>query len=743
MAANALVALSTADTMNSNKASTPAATNANSGNGNITGEPSKPTDNNADDTVKPPKQGPKKFTLKLGSRKKVNDSYSEESAKTENNNLGTPRETMAANAVVGSATSRVVEPDSLDRVPTPASKADLESRYFASMLRKGDVRISDGALGLLVQGVAEFVLDQLKGMNGAPSVEGSVQAVKQESPWARLPPVPKQAVEGERDLIRERRRELGNQEDDEEKKRLIAQGESRQVRLERETAEEAAALMSRPDSTPITASKEPVNVGDEHTSGSQELEVNTRIDSQGSVAEGLRQRPTTKKLDQTKTSTTSSATSVKNMIRTPSVELATIGAMDSDKASAPAVKTGSKSETVNTKPSGRVEMADDTVEIPEGGIYLRIIGPLEEDEEDQSKDQVRVQKWVGEGNGHRLDRGYEKERSDRIRAMIQQRLRDKAELLARGRDPREAPMPPYVARFTTSVLEFTFGPTADVEKPVGAGGDRATIVEEPGKPHPSIVMPPHQDSPGAMRPLVQNKAWQDRFNGLIGRTAREAIYNTKLETPAADNQHSTAKKLEQTATAVTSAATNDELLASALSIIDISKTEKPSVSVPKPQNQPSSNLKPSPPNPFYRSDMTLAIAAQNIAAYFREAADWLNFWHISTPASMLIDMSHKPTSTLNRIFCHLRWTAEFLRLGRTGWDLRRLPNNFFRDVLPLIIVTCGKLEKLGEMTGCEGMMIRAWKDAEEVGEMLATVWNVRARDGEEGGREGGIWDKIL
>ena len=126
--------------------------------------------------------------------------------------------------------------------------------------------------------------------------------------------------------------------------------------------------------------------------------------------------------------------------------------------------------------------------------------------------------------------------------------------------------------------------------------------------------------------------------------------------------------------------------------------------------------------------MTLAIAAQNIAAYFREAADWLTFWHISTSASVLVDMSYKPTSTPNRIFCHLRWTAEFLRFGRVGWDLRCLPDNFFEDVLPLIVVTCGKLEKLGELKGCERMMIGAWKDAEEVGEMLATVRNVRVRD---------------
>ena len=54
------------------------------------------------------------------------------------------------------------------------------------------------------------------------------------------------------------------------------------------------------------------------------------------------------------------------------------------------------------------------------------------------------------------------------------------------------------------------------------------------------------------------------------------------------------------------------------------------------------------------------------------------------------------------------------------------------------MVTCGKLEKLGEWRECEGMMAGAWRDAEEVGEMLATVRNVRARDG-----KGGVWERIL
>ena len=212
MAANALIALSTAGTMDSDKTST-SATNASLGNGNITAEPSEHIDNKAGDAVKPPKQGVRKFVLKLGSRKRFEEKQSEDSAKTSVNSSGKLHEAAAANALVWSATSHVVDSDR-------ATKADLESRYIASMLRKGDMKIFDDALKLLKQAVKEFVHDQLEKTNVAPRVEVPVQPVKRESPWARLPPVPKQVVEGERDLIRERRQEFENQGEDEKKKRL-------------------------------------------------------------------------------------------------------------------------------------------------------------------------------------------------------------------------------------------------------------------------------------------------------------------------------------------------------------------------------------------------------------------------------------------------------------------------------------------------------------------------------------------
>jgi hypothetical protein len=209
--------------------------------------------------------------------------------------------------------------------------------------------------------------------------------------------------------------------------------------------------------------------------------------------------------------------------------------------------------------------------------------------------------------------------------------------------------------------------------------------------------------------------------------ASEPVSTLNFRDSSADTPRPAIEKLDAPTTLANSPDTGDEVLARGLSSITISVTKAPTAETQAPQSQPPPNAKPSPSNPFYRADMTLALAAQNIVAYFREAADWLNFWYISTSAPMIIDISRKPASTLNRIFNHLMWTAEFLRFRREGWDLRHLPDNFFEDVLPLVMVTCGKLEKLGERKGCEGMMSRAWRDAEEAGEMLVTVRNVRVR----------------
>lgn len=601
MAAKALVEMANAGLTGSGIGSAPAA-KADAGNKSIAAEPSKRIDDKADDAVKPPKQ---KFILKLGGYKKVEE-----------------KQPSATTGILGT-----------DKAPTPASKADLESRYIASMLRKGDMKISDAALKLLERGVRGFVLDLLK-KNKRQGPDNPIKAQQQvlaEKHEADRKERQKQDEERLATLLKRLTDAMDGQK---------RPGEPEETRSGREAAKRADVAMYRDMFRSTTTDRE---------------QVFQRIEASAALYEDI---------------------------------------FDPD--------------------------ADFGL-----GIRLSVVRPLEKVGGEQPGGLVKTQQWaVLEGVG--------------LYGRRRQKLEGEARLTSEA-----------ALRAGASVLEFTFESTADVKKPADTGRAQTTMPEEPEKPQPIVVKPPPQPrSPlGATRPLKRDVSFRAQLNGLFGRdifaretsprppkafaAARKAVDNVKLQGSSAGAQQPSVEKLDASTTLAIPAATTEEVLASALSGIDISKAEKPSATAPKPQHQTPSNTKARPSNPFYRSDMTLAIAAQNIAAYFREAADWLTFWHISTSASVLVDMSYKPTSTPNRIFCHLRWTVEFLRFGRVGWDLRCLPDNFFEDVLPLIMVTCGKLEKLAEWKGCGGMMIGAWKDAEEVGEMLATVRNVRVRDGKK------------
>ncbi|GAB7329278.1 hypothetical protein MBLNU13_g01084t1 [Cladosporium sp. NU13] len=711
IAANALVQLATTNTMNNNRAFTPAATNADSGNTSITADLSKHIDNMEDYAGKVTERGARKIVvLKLPPRflKNVEEKQSEESVKIRKDSARDPRELMAANALVGLATKGIVVADKTSapltgkssgneirnaktskRVDTADSavkarrdspaeprkpmatkalvgsatsgivrskeasklstEADLQSQHIALRLHRGEFRVSDDALKFLERGVRAFILDLFK----------------------------KHKRQGSDNPIKKAQQRI-----------LAGKCEADRRKKQQEFIKDNLPAMLERLKDAIEEKKEP--------NESEELRL---------MREAMIRATVAMYEDIFKTTT-----DLKDAVRRLEKEIA--------------------SHEDIFGPGGDLET----------DYLFFVYGPLEKDEGKQSEGLVRTQQWV-----LLEDSGWD--RRTRRKLAGQARL-----------------TPEFALREGASVLEFTFGQTADVERPAGGGGDKAIIPEEQHEiPQPPAVMPSHQHHvpPGAMRPLVQNEAWQARFNGLIERThtetstqkpplppkpvaaARKAVNNVKPEGPPTDVQHTTAQKLDVPTAPTTTTATTDEGLASALPDIDIFKGERPNTTAPKPPHQPPPGANSIPTNPFYRPDMTLAIAAQNIVAYFREAADWLNFWHISTSASTLVDMSHKPTSTLRRIFRHLRWTAGFLRFGHAGWDLRCLPDNFFQDVLPLIMVTCGKLEKLGELKGCEGMMNQAWKDAEEAGEMLATVWNLRARDDKEGIREDGIWDKIL
>ena len=85
-------------------------------------------------------------------------------------------------------------------------------------------------------------------------------------------------------------------------------------------------------------------------------------------------------------------------------------------------------------------------------------------------------------------------------------------------------------------------------------------------------------------------------------------------------------------------------------------------------------------NPFYRDDMTLAWAATNIATSFREASDSLSHWHMTQDPSIIVASSLKKSSDLNRIFATIQWTLEFLAVGREGFCLLQLPDDFFLEM---------------------------------------------------------------
>jgi hypothetical protein len=114
----------------------------------------------------------------------------------------------------------------------------------------------------------------------------------------------------------------------------------------------------------------------------------------------------------------------------------------------------------------------------------------------------------------------------------------------------------------------------------------------------------------------------------------------------------------------------------------------------------------SPNNPFYQDKMTLAWAATNIVTYFNEASELLSHWHITLEPSTIVESSLKKTSTFNRMWANVDWTLEFLVLGREGFDLLRLPDNFYAHVLPLIENTTARLTRISQLKGCGPMV---WK----------------------------------
>lgn len=708
IAANALVKLATTNTMNNNRnVSTPAATtNTDSRTASIAAEQlSKQIDNKANDAGKVPQQfARKKYTIKLGPPKKVAEQQSEEPVKTRDDSPRDPRELMAASALVGLATSGIVD---ADETSTPATKmSSVDENITATPNDHVDSPKQDSKTVVLKLGSSK----QNEGKKEEPP---PVKAGKDGPGEPRKPRAAKALRSNEAS-------KLANEAD--------LQNQYIALRLRRgefKISDDALRLLGRS----VTAFILDIVAKDKR----QGCDNPIKKAQQRILAEKREADRRKKQQEWIKNNLPAMLKRLKDSIiekKEPNESeelrlmreamIRTTVSMYED-----LFKTTTDLKDAVRRLEKEIASHEDIFG-PGGDLetdYLFFVyGPLEKDGGDQEEGGVKTQQWV-----LLEDSGWDR--------RTRRKLAGEARLT-----------PEFALKEGASVLEFEFGPTADAKKAVDSGEDKATMLEEQKTPQPPAVMSLHQhsDPMGTMQPVMQDDAWRARFEGLFGgkitatqrspvtskivTAARKAIDNVKPEAPPADVQHTTAKKLDVPTAPTTTTTTTDEVPVTTLSGINISKTEKPDTTASKPQHQPPPEAKPIPSNPFYRPDMTLAIAAQNIVSYFREAVDWFNFWHISTSAAMLVDMSHKPTSTLSRIFWHLGWTAEFLRFGREGWDLRRLPENFFEDVLPLIMVTCGKLEKLGELKGCGRMMIGAWKDAEEVGEMLATVRNVRVRD---------------
>lgn len=137
----------------------------------------------------------------------------------------------------------------------------------------------------------------------------------------------------------------------------------------------------------------------------------------------------------------------------------------------------------------------------------------------------------------------------------------------------------------------------------------------------------------------------------------------------------------------------------------------------------------SPTNPFYRDDMTLAWAATNIATYFRVASDTLSHWHTTQDPSIIVASSLKKSSDLNHIFANIQWTLEFLAVGREGFCLLNLPDEFFGDVLPLVESTVEWLKRVSQLKGCGPAMRKGWVDALRVKEGLLVLRAAREAQG--------------
>jgi uncharacterized protein YjbI with pentapeptide repeats len=134
-------------------------------------------------------------------------------------------------------------------------------------------------------------------------------------------------------------------------------------------------------------------------------------------------------------------------------------------------------------------------------------------------------------------------------------------------------------------------------------------------------------------------------------------------------------------------------------------------------------------NPFYHKKMTLAWAATNIVTYFNEASELLSDWHMTQEPSTIVASSLKKTSTINRMWANVEWTLEFLVLGREGFNLLHLPDDFYAHMLPLIENTIARLTRVSQLKGCGPVV---WKFRNIAARVEKVLLGLKAARGAQG-----------
>jgi len=108
-------------------------------------------------------------------------------------------------------------------------------------------------------------------------------------------------------------------------------------------------------------------------------------------------------------------------------------------------------------------------------------------------------------------------------------------------------------------------------------------------------------------------------------------------------------------------------------------------------------------NVFFEPALTFEQMAQHIHSIFAAAETALRDHFISLPQEKLVHLLtcvKEPNNPIPRLCLDFHHIAQFLEMGREGWDIVLLPDNFFLDVEPLLERVIKHTETLCTREGC-------------------------------------------